>query len=77
MLAKDAGKRDRWEIGFPTLQLEKEVSLTRVPYLPHTMHGRVGTEIFSLTFFGPVAELARTKCRTAKITLKQPTATLQ
>ena len=38
MLAKDAGKRDRWEIGFPTLQLEKEVSLTCVPYyVPHTL----------------------------------------
>jgi hypothetical protein len=67
MLAKDAGKRDRCKIGFPTMQLEKEVTLTCVPYnVPHTLRWPRGTEIFLLTFFGPVAELARAKCRTAK-----------
>src|SRR5215470_13923361 len=75
MLAKDAGKRDRREIGFPTLQLEKgSVShmhpLLRPPYsyyVPHTLRWPRGYgDCISLTFLGPVAELTRSKVQDGK-----------
>ena len=79
MLAKDVGKRDRREIGFPTLQLEKGgVSHMRPLLRPSyfAMAAQQG-DCFTLTFFGPVAELARSKVQDAKIALKRPKATLQ
>src|SRR5215472_5305950 len=65
MLAKDAGKRDAWEMDSRHCSLKRRC-LSHASLTPHTIHGRMCTEIFSPAFFGPVAELARSKVQDGK-----------
>ena len=68
MLANDAGKRDRREIGFPTRQLEKGGDSHMRPLLrpSHIAMAAQYEDWFLLAFFGAIAELARRKVQDGK-----------